>query len=132
MSLLATPLSRPVAFEIVLKNKRGKSGREIPNTPIPWVLTFVMAAMPPTEGQKMRHKPLLTPTMRLILTAHETSHQPLSRAMFVELTRPASSTALLSIGKLHHNGIIITGTNDGITQYEISDPTPAAATAVAR
>jgi hypothetical protein len=91
-----------------------------------------MAAMPPTEGQKMRHKPASTPTMRLILAAIGTWHQPLSRARLVELTGPTFSTALLSIRKLRNNGIITTGTIDGITHYKVSDPTPAAATAVAR
>jgi hypothetical protein len=80
----------------------------------------------------MRYKPLLTPTMRLILAALRTWHQPLSRARLVELTGPAFSSSLLSISKLRNNGIITTGTVDGITHYEVSDPTPAAATAVAK
>jgi hypothetical protein len=80
----------------------------------------------------MRHRPALTTTMRLILAALGTWHQPVSRARLVELTGPAFSTVLLSISKLRNNGIITTGTIDGITHYEVSDPKPAAATAVAR
>jgi hypothetical protein len=91
-----------------------------------------MAAMAPTRGQKMRYKPLLTPTMRLILAALGTRHQPLSRARLVELTGPAFSTVLLSISKLRNNGIITTGTIDGITHDEVSGATPAATTAVAK
>jgi hypothetical protein len=94
-------------------------------------LTFVMAAMPPTEGQKMRHKPVLTPTMRLILELLTSVDQRLSRARLIELTGPGFSTVLLSISTLRNNGTI-TETADGITHYEVSDPTPAAATAVAR
>jgi predicted transcriptional regulator len=79
----------------------------------------------------MRYKPLLTPRMRLILAALGTWHQPLSRARLVELTGAAFSSVLLSISTLRDNGTI-TETTDGITHYEVSDPTPAAATAVTR
>jgi hypothetical protein len=80
----------------------------------------------------MRHKPALTPTMRLILELLTSVDQRLSRTRLIELTGPAFSTVLLSISKRRNNGIITTGTIDGITHYEVSDPTPAAATAVAR
>jgi hypothetical protein len=80
----------------MLKNKRGNVFGISPIPPLPWVLTFVMAAMPPTEGQKMSHKPALTPTMRLILELLTSVHQRLSRTRLVELTGPAFSTVLLS------------------------------------
>jgi hypothetical protein len=66
--------------------------------------------------------------MRLILQALTSVDQRLSTATLVEMTGAAAgSTVLVSARKLLNNGIITTGTIDGITHYEVSDPTMAVA-----
>jgi hypothetical protein len=85
--------------------------------------------MPFSEGQKMRYKPVLTPTMCLPSVTLWSVHQPLSLGKLVESTGAAPSIGLLSSRKLLNNWFIITITItvDGITHYEISGAMPTAA-----